>query len=247
MRRNWQYRGGIAMAIPGGNCYPRRSRPPHVARHACAPFHAERFPSWFRIAPVVRPILAAIWLSETPASRNARPQADQTRVSQYRVLLVDDDERTRQLVQDILEKHPDLIIVGQARDGKEAVAMAMTHKPDVILMDLIMPRMDGVEATRRIRRELPLNRQPYIVAMTANAMEGDRDMCLEAGMDDYLSKPVYLTELRAVLQRAARRIATREIADNELVPAMFGDGAERPSPRADVEFPMLDRRRARDQ
>jgi DNA-binding NarL/FixJ family response regulator len=94
-----------------------------------------------------------------------RQQADQTRVSPYRVLLVDDDERTRQLVQDILEKHPDLIIVGQARDGKEAVAMAMEHKPDVILMDVGLPYLDGIEATQCIKNAFP---QTVVICLTGD-------------------------------------------------------------------------------
>ena len=84
-----------------------------------------------------------------------RPPADQTRASQYRVLVVDDDERTRQLVQDILEKHTDMTIVGQAGDGKEAVALAMEHQPDVILMDIDLPYLDGIEATQRIKNACP--------------------------------------------------------------------------------------------
>jgi CheY-like chemotaxis protein len=64
--------------------------------------------------------------------------------SPYRILLVDDDQGTRQLLQDILEKHSDVKIVGQAGDVKEAVAMAILHKPDVILMDIGLPYLDGI-------------------------------------------------------------------------------------------------------
>ena len=71
-------------------------------------------------------------------------------------------------------------------------------------MDVQIPVLDGLEATRRIRREWPASQQPWIVAMTANAMQGDRELCLEAGMDDYSSKPVYLEELRAALERAGQ-------------------------------------------
>jgi two-component system, NarL family, response regulator LiaR len=73
----------------------------------------------------------------------------------YRVLLVDDDPGTRQLLQDILEKYNDMRIVGQAGDGKQAVAMAVEHKPDVILMDIGLPYLDGVEATQCIRKSCP--------------------------------------------------------------------------------------------
>src|ERR1044072_3384547 len=75
--------------------------------------------------------------------------------TQYRIMLVDDDRQTRQLLQDILEKYTDVTIVGQAGDGKEAVAMAMEHKPDVILMDVALPYLDGIEATHCIKKACP--------------------------------------------------------------------------------------------
>jgi CheY-like chemotaxis protein len=73
---------------------------------------------------------------------------------------------------------------------------------DVVFMDVQMPEMDGLEATRRIRRELPAARQPRIVAMTAAAFPEDRARCLDAGMDDYVAKPVGMDELSASLRRA---------------------------------------------
>ena len=80
----------------------------------------------------------------------------------------------------------------------EALARAQY---DVILMDCHMPEMDGYEATRRIR-QLPNSLGPVrIIAMTANAMQGDREKCIEAGMDDYVSKPVKIDDLRAALER----------------------------------------------
>jgi CheY-like chemotaxis protein len=76
---------------------------------------------------------------------------------------------------------------------------------DVILMDMQMPVMDGLDATRAIRvLELPHQHTP-IVAMTANAMESDRQLCLDAGMDDYLSKPFKLADLKAILEKAVGR------------------------------------------
>jgi CheY-like chemotaxis protein len=72
---------------------------------------------------------------------------------------------------------------------------------DLVFMDVQMPEMDGLEATRRIRRDLPAARQPRIVAMTAAAFPEDRARCLEAGMDDYVAKPVDLMGLVEVLRR----------------------------------------------
>jgi DNA-binding NarL/FixJ family response regulator len=80
---------------------------------------------------------------------------DEERTSRYRILVVDDDRETRQLLQDILEKYRDVTIVGQAGDGKQAVAMAIEHKPDVILMDVALPYLDGIEATHCIKKACP--------------------------------------------------------------------------------------------
>ncbi len=86
-------------------------------------------------------------------------------------------------------------------NGAEALEKLRRSPYDVILMDLQMPRMDGIEATRRIIAEFPPERRPYIIAMTANAMEGDREACLAAGMNDYITKPVKLEQLAQVLDR----------------------------------------------
>jgi signal transduction histidine kinase/ligand-binding sensor domain-containing protein/DNA-binding NarL/FixJ family response regulator len=88
-----------------------------------------------------------------------------------------------------------------AGDGEETLAALRRQRYDVILMDVQMPGMDGLETTRRIRDEWPAEERPRIVAVTANAMREDRETCLSAGMDDYLSKPVLLEDLRAALCR----------------------------------------------
>ena len=99
--------------------------------------------------------------SEQSPQTSAEPRSQ----PQYRILLVDDDQGTRQLLQDILEKHPDVAIVGQARDGKEAVALAVECKPDVILMDIGLPYLDGIEATHCIKQVCP---QTVIICLTGH-------------------------------------------------------------------------------
>jgi two-component system sensor histidine kinase/response regulator len=91
-----------------------------------------------------------------------------------------------------------------AVSGKEVVAAVAGQKYDLIFMDLQMPEMDGFEATRIIRSRTSPFERPYIVALTANAMKEDRDLCLAAGMDDYLSKPMRPAEIKAAIERATK-------------------------------------------
>jgi PAS domain S-box-containing protein len=86
-------------------------------------------------------------------------------------------------------------------NGLEAVTAVENRRYDLVLMDLQMPEMDGFEATRQIRTRIAADRQPKIVALTANAMQGDRDLCVAAGMDDYISKPVKMFEIAAAIRR----------------------------------------------
>ena len=87
-------------------------------------------------------------------------------------------------------------------NGQEAVTAVRERPYDVVLMDVHMPVLDGLEATRQIRADAGL-RQPYIIAVTANATTQDRQECLDAGMDEYISKPFRLRELRRALARYA--------------------------------------------
>jgi CheY-like chemotaxis protein len=95
-----------------------------------------------------------------------------------------------------------------AGNGLEALAAWQEGKGEIILMDCQMPEMDGYEATREIRKLEAASQRPraWIIAMTANAMQGDRELCLAAGMDDYISKPVNLEELKRALEKAGQPI-----------------------------------------
>jgi CheY-like chemotaxis protein/HPt (histidine-containing phosphotransfer) domain-containing protein len=94
-----------------------------------------------------------------------------------------------------------------AANGLEAIEAVARQTYDVVLMDVQMPELDGFEASREINRRWPGTR-PRIVAMTANAMQGDRDLCVAAGMDDYVAKPIHVEELVAALERSAPRMAS---------------------------------------
>ena len=135
------------------------------------------------------------------ASPGARPLA---------ILVAEDNVVNRRVVQLMLEK------LGYQADmvgsGLDAVNRSNSNPYDVILMDVRMPGMDGMEASRRIRAELPRHAQPCIIALTANAMQEDHEACLRAGMDDFLAKPVQLRELGAALERAAARVSARTAA-----------------------------------
>jgi CheY-like chemotaxis protein len=97
-----------------------------------------------------------------------------------------------------------------ASNGLEAVESVQRQDYDVVLMDVQMPEMDGLEASRQICARWEAGKRPRIVAMTANAMQGDREMCLAAGMDDYLTKPIRVERLVEALKLAhARKAADR--------------------------------------
>jgi PAS domain S-box-containing protein len=118
-----------------------------------------------------------------------------------RILLAEDNEVNQTVIQKMLKRlgfRADL-----AANGIEAVQALQRQPYDVVLMDVKMPELDGWEATRQIRRFLPDAEQPEIIAITAYALEGDRERCLAAGMDDYISKPVQMKELRKKLIKIA--------------------------------------------
>ncbi len=115
------------------------------------------------------------------------------------VLLAEDNPVNQKVALRFLER------IGYRADavanGLEAVTALENRRYDLVLMDVQMPEMDGFEATRQIRTRIPVERQPKIVALTANAMQGDRELCFAAGMDDYISKPVKMHEITAAIRR----------------------------------------------
>jgi two-component system, sensor histidine kinase and response regulator len=132
-------------------------------------------------------LIAQHQLSEGGSTRRAR------------ILLAEDNEINKQVAVGMLETMGHRVDV--VSDGVQAVAAAQEKEYDLILMDCQMPRLDGLEATAAIRAGSPPHRRVAIVAMTANAMQGDRERCLAAGMDDYLSKPVSRERLAEMVDR----------------------------------------------
>jgi len=118
-----------------------------------------------------------------------------------RLLVVDDNKVNRLLLGRNLELQGHTVCF--AENGRQALEMVRSQPFDIILLDIQMPEMDGLEAIRQICTRWPSGDRPRIIAMTANAMQGDREQCLEAGMDDYLSKPIRVEELVAALVRSA--------------------------------------------
>ncbi len=123
--------------------------------------------------------------------------ADMAQRLPLRILLAEDNTINQRLALLILERLGYRADV--AANGLEVLEALERQPYDVVLMDVQMPMMDGLEATRQLQQRVPPDQQPYVIAMTANAMQGDREMCLDAGMNDYLTKPIDISELVVAL------------------------------------------------
>ena len=156
-------------------------------------------------------LLAREVVSKTGTAKPAKSKTDPAMAARHplRILLAEDNVVNQKLALRLLQQmgyRADL-----ASNGIEAIESVERQAYDVVLMDVQMPEMDGLEASRRITARLPAARRPRIVAMTANAMQGDREMCHAAGMDDYIAKPICVDELVTALMNTAAR---RERADS---------------------------------
>jgi CheY-like chemotaxis protein len=115
-----------------------------------------------------------------------------------RVLVAEDSRANQKMIQRLIEKQGHSVVLVDT--GSKAVEAVEQEEFDLVLMDVQMPDMDGFEATAEIRRrEKATGKHQIIIAMTAHALKGDRERCIEAGMDDYLTKPVQIKKLNAVL------------------------------------------------
>ncbi len=175
----------------------------HDARQAQAAGIAAALPKPVRLSALHDAVRTALGLEPRHARRSALlkglPAPDARPRGRARVLLVEDNPVNQKVATQMLERLG--YLVDLAGNGVEGVAAAARLPYDIILMDCQMPELDGYGATAEIRRLEGEARHTPIVAMTANAMQGDRERCLAAGMDDYISKPIRSTELYATLAR----------------------------------------------
>ena len=176
---------------------------------------------------LIEAILIAIGVQEPEALPIADTPSDAPPANHLRILLAEDNLINRALATGILEKRGCSLV--HAANGREAVEAAGREAFDLIFMDVQMPEMDGLEATRRIREaEQPTGRHTPIAAMTAHAMTGDRERFLASGMDEYISKPFAREELFTLIERVSG-------GHNLVVPAAAAEpDADRPSVASDA-------------
>ncbi|MGU3470581.1 PAS domain S-box protein [Paenibacillus sp. D51F] len=138
---------------------------------------------------------------ERSGAAHAEPLLTANSYPGIKALVVDDNSVNRSLLKTILAKMD--CLADTAGNGAEALSILERQRYDIVFMDLQMPVMDGLEAATAIRRRLPPGRQPAIAAVTAFAQESDKKICADAGMDDFISKPVFAAEVARVLSRLA--------------------------------------------
>jgi two-component system, NarL family, response regulator LiaR len=166
-----------------------------------------------------------------------------------RIYLVEDHQMTLVGLKLLLEKHPELEIVGESRDGASAVSAVLASKPDVVLMDIGLPEMDGIEATQRIKSELPETR---IMMLTSKESETDVFAALGAGADAYCLKGIPMDTLFTAIQAVNEGTAWLDPAIAKLVLSVFSKGgnvataasafsAGNSAPASDKPCPLTDR------
>ncbi len=173
-------------------------------------------------SPLHDALVALVGKAPSTVARKPEAPADGAPLPPLKVLLAEDNAVNQKFALLLLEKlglRADL-----AGNGLEAIQAVDRQSYDVILMDVQMPDMDGLEATREICKRWPRGIRPRIVAMTANALAGDQEKCLQAGMDDYVAKPIQRRELVRALSACAPSAAAPPAAADARAPA----GAEKP-------------------
>ena len=153
-------------------------------------------------------------LAGNPAKPESRPLVTRhtlrEQAKSLRFLIAEDNVVNQKLIARLLEKRGHTVSL--ARNGWEALALLEQRPFDIVLMDVMMPEMDGFEATRRIREKEKASGAHFpIIALTAHAMRGDKEQCLAAGMDGYVSKPINMEELFSVIENVLSPITPKRI------------------------------------
>ena len=131
-------------------------------------------------------------------------------MSEKKILIVEDNEQNLKLFHDLLITKGYKVM--SARDGDSALAKISQEIPDLIIMDIQIPRIDGIEVTRRIRKKFPAE-DIAIIAVTAHAMKGDREDLLRAGFDDYMPKPINITTFLQTVEDCLYRVTDNKKTD----------------------------------
>jgi CheY-like chemotaxis protein/anti-sigma regulatory factor (Ser/Thr protein kinase) len=145
-----------------------------------------------------------IKLKETSAEDNKEPKKNSVTMESANILIAEDNAINTLVLEKMLERLGHKVTV--AVNGEEAIQAAINQPYDIIFMDVHMPIINGLDATRAIKEKLPPEKYPRIIAVTANALKGDREKCLAAGMDDYISKPVKLEVLATILRHQSNPV-----------------------------------------
>ena len=201
-----------------------------------------------KAAGLYQAVQRAIFGGPGRAAESRRPTSDPISRSALAVLLAEDNLVNQKVAKLTLQSlgYPKVDVVA---NGREVLRAMSEQNYDIVFLDLHMPELDGLETTRAIRAE-PRHPRPWIVALTASAMAGDREMCLNAGMDDYLAKPLQREALSLVLDRAKEGIAkASEAPEPRLVTNSGGEGMKRvrvaqpsPAPSQAAASAILDTR-----
>jgi len=179
---------------------------------AASKFQIHKHP-WLRKPVRTQELLKILQRSDEIDDNDSQFQEPISKHAKLSVLLAEDNIVNQKVAQYILEKLG--CTADLAENGKEAVHLLTEKDYDIILMDIQMPEIDGLEATQLIRSD-PEMQQPYIIAMTANVMEDDRQQCMAAGMDDFISKPVRIDDVSKAIERAHLQISQKLAKDKTI-------------------------------
>ena len=135
---------------------------------------------------------------KNPVKESTKKSSDNAFLNNKKILIVEDNTVNMEYAQTALNMFSKALKIFKANNGKEAYDQYLEHQPDLILMDIVMPVINGYQATAMIR---PQDEQVPIIAMTAKALKDDKQNCLSAGLNDYITKPVSLNRLMSILKK----------------------------------------------